>query len=761
MRPSLASRIVCRRLLVFQGLSSPSSVSALSGLRHASSPRSTRPLRPLVYPSSRRTFLDFFKSKPPRDIKHVGYEPGFEVFLRFHANTLNKVKLPSDEELVRAFRAFFAHKKALKKAVNPTQALLIRKAVEYLQSPKPKSDDSPKGGETKLLSEDFTHALSLLGIKHRSASSQDVAELASLLYSELEAAQISSKNDHNDGDQLAMFNEALSRYVEILTHHNQTLKAADLVSKLQSAVDAKANSPRNTKLHDLHRMVIQGYGREANYYRMNAYAQMVCNAGIVPYTPKLQQIMTGAYYSMGEDGERELREWFERPVADGKLSHPKSYLHLVNFASRTGRQPDWINAALEQLCDMNPPKRWWDVIFAWAVHQGKDINHIRNMVEVLAEVNPGDERARIDITTINFMLEAALAKKQPFLAERINSMAFELGLRPDERTHMALLQARIAGQDDSGAASVFDEIIHSGPFLSESILSQAANLYIRFACTNSKSANIVEAVSRFEARRGELEPETVLDVCMKFLRDDQTMEVIDTLGIHLNQFSMDERRLIRVEFVQYCLDMSISTARAWDSYSLLRQYWPETPKEERTKLMQAFFSRKRPDMACHVFGHMRAHPDDSYRPEVDHYVLCLENLGLYPDLDSAEMIHNMLKMDARIQPSTQLYNAFIIAFTGCGSPRKAWEFWRQVSSSKDGPTYKSLELAFRACERMPYGYERAKAIWDKMANLEVDVPVHVYDAFILMLAGQMRLDEAKRMLPQRFAEYDEEPSQLL
>lgn len=728
--------------------------------------------------------------------------------MKFHANTLDKVKPPSDEQMVQAFRLFFKTKLSSQKAVNPTQALLIRQAVEHLQSDKTDAQDAPNvnakkknSADDKLSTDDLLQALRALAIQHRQGPSEDVAELATVIYNELEPNKTTADDkdakfnsvlqrymlepiqttadNQNVEDKLAKLNPVLQRYISILTHHKQTLKAAGIVSEFQNLVtDDKAKSEETGKacqqrLFDIHLLVLRGYAREADHDRLRSYAQMMCDAGF-PYTPLFQLNLTGAFASMGEAGEKELQEWFEKPLADGKwskilasehLPHPKTYLHLIKFASQIGRQPEWINTALQQLCDSNPQKRWWDVIFQWAVYQGKDISHLRKMVDVVVqvnpEVNPDDESVRVDILTINGMLEAAIAKKEHFLAERINSMASELGLRPDERTHMALLRARIEGQDKIGAASTFDEIVHSGQFLPDSRLSKAANLYIRSACVGSTSAEIIQAVSRFEARHGELEPVTVADVCMRFLRDDQKMEVVDTLGLHLNQFSMDERRLIRTEFLQYCLDMSISTARAWDTYSLLRQFWPETPKEERTKIMQAFFSRKRPDMACHVFGHMRAHPDNAYRPDLDHYVLCLENLGAYPDRNSVAMIHNMLKMDARIQPSTKLYNAFIIAFTGSNETRKAFEFWRQVANSKDGPTYKSLELVFRACQRMPYGHDRAKVIWDKMATLEVDVPVNVYDAFILMLAGQGRLGDAGRMLLQRFAEYDEEPSQIL
>lgn len=787
MRSSISSRNVCRRLLLSHGLSSPA--SALSALSHTSpSHRSTRHRRALVQPPSQRTFLSFLKQKAPREIKAVGFEPGFSTFIEFRSNTLNNVKPPSREDLLQAVRVFFDHKLQLKKPVNKTQAFLARLVIEHLQLDRPgqtEASQPPTGPERKawlaqpmLSREDLQRALRALAIHNRHGKSKEVADLAIFVYDELQTLKKSLpswKGADRKYKLSEIHSEDLPRLFTILTHHDQTNQAAEFISKFKGLIVNPANpksrddeGTRN-KMFELHLKILRGYAREGNYYRLREYAKTLCSAGF-PYTSDFSISMTNAFASMGEDGEEELREWFEKPLDDGNMSKdwklgnvqsPKAYMDLVTFSSKTGRQPEWLIKALQDLCDLNPPKRWWDVILKWAVCQRKDIGQIRNMINVMAQVNPEDDSVRADIFTINGMLRVAIAHKEYFLAERINSLASELGLRPNTETYLSLLKARIVGPDSIGASSAFQAIIHAGTITPASETNDVVNMYIRYLCSTTSSPKVIESLSRVEQQQGELEPETVVQVCLKFLRDDRTMEVVDTLGLHLTQFSMDERRIVRSELLSYCLDMTISTARAWDAYSLLRQFLPETSKEERTQLMQAFFSRKRPDMACHIFGHMRAHLDDKIRPDADTYIVCLENLGAFPDLDSLNMVHNMFKMDALIQPSTRLYNAFLIAYTGCNEPRKAFEFWRQVASSKEGPTYKSLELVFRACQKLPYGYERAKVIWDKMHSLEVDLPAAVYDAYTLMLAGQAQLDKAKAMLLARSTDFAEEPVQTL
>jgi hypothetical protein len=150
---------------------------------------------------------------------------------------------------------------------------------------------------------------------------------------------------------------------------------------------------------------------------------------------------------------------------------------------------------------------------------------------------------------------------------------------------------------------------------------------------------------------------------------------------------------------------------------------------------------------------MRAHPDERIRPDLDTYVLCLEGLGAVPDEESLGMVHNMFKMDTMIQPNVRLLNALMIAHTSCDQPRRAFDYWGQIANLPEGPTYQSLEHVFRACQKIPYGYDRAKLIWEKIQKLDVDIPENVYDAYTLMLAGQMELEKTKDMLLFKQVEY--------
>lgn len=711
--------------------------------------------------------------KPPREVQDSGFEPGFGTFVQFRAHEIENHKPPPREELVRAFRTFFQYKLSTKRPINTSQAHVSRLVLENLLR-----DVSE---EPALNLEDLEKALEATAIPLRGGRSESHISFAKALYEEIKSIQLQTEKQKRPKKQYGkpnhvtsheeLFSQALERFIGILTRYGAPHDAAEVLSKLQSEIRRDTTKVSN-RLLDLHLLILRGYATTPYHSSMRSsqeqwekrpaeYAAELLDAGY-NYTSEFHAVMTDIYADRDKDENGSLRAWFERPIAGDRMARTDAYMSLLRFSSRTGCQPKWLNVAMQELCDSNPPKPWWDVVLKWALQQGKDIDHIKHMIKVISQLDQQGEPVRADTFTINGLLATAVETKNPLAAERINALASELGLRPSARTYALLLEARIMGKDYIGAGSVYEDMLYCGTVHFGSVVSKVANKYIRFLCQRktTDSTDIAAAVGRLERQDGDLEHVTIMALCIRFLKDDKTMDVIDTLGLHLKLLSMHERGLVQRELVKYCLEGDISTARAWDCYSLLRQFFPEMSRGHRVRLMEGFFSRKRADMACLIFGHMRAHPDEQIRPDLDAYVACLEGLGAYPDADSLSMIHNMFKMDSMIQPNTRLLNAFMIAYTSCDGPQRAFDFWLQISNSADGPTYQSLEIVFRVCQKLPYGYDRAKPIWEKMQKLEVDVPLHVYDAYILMAAGQGKLEETKTMLLSRQASYNAGPHHL-
>ncbi|KUI55469.1 Complex I intermediate-associated protein 84, mitochondrial [Cytospora mali] len=689
--------------------------------------------------------MNLFKS-PPREVRDAGFEPGFGTFVEFHARSVEGTKLPPNDELLQEFRRFFDFKVLRKKPLNNTQAFCARLLLKHLQN----TEDG-----FRLELKDLQKASYAISLRSGRGETSEHVQFATELYNHINLLKYSGP-PVSDEDRLAeLRSDDFERYMIILVRYGASMSAAEHLSNFKDLY--KHFDPRRpNELNLLRMLVLKGFEKEGNETGLRRFAGELIEAGF-DYSAEFHEVMTCFYAGVGEGAEKELRTWFEKPIKGGTKPRPDAYMALIKFSSRTGREPEWLKKAMQKLCDSNPPKSWWDIILRWAIYQGKDIEQLKRMIDVMVQSNPGDESIRPDAHTVNGLIAAATEYGNALLAERINGLSSDLGLRPNSTTYALLLEARIAGKDSTGAASSFDDLIHCAPLIGKPIV--VINKYIRYLCSDAvlDYRQILDVLSHVERQGLEVEPETVVDLCLAFFKNDNAHEVIDTLSLHIGQFSMDDRHVVQQSLINYCLDSANSTARAWNGYSVLRQFFPETSREERIRLMEGFFKRKRADMACYIFGHMRAHVNDDMRPNLNNYIACLEGLGACPDLESLQMVHNMFKMDTKIQPVTKLYNAFMIAYTACGKPSRAFDFWQEISTSIEGPTYSSLSIVFRVCQVLPYGDEKAKVIWDRMQRMEIEIPLHVYESYVVMNAGQAHLDEVKSLLTAMPTQYGKEP----
>ena len=158
--------------------------------------------------------------------------------------------------------------------------------------------------------------------------------------------------------------------------------------------------------------------------------------------------------------------------------------------------------------------------------------------------------------------------------------------------------------------------------------------------------------------------------------------------------------------------------------------------------MTAFFTRERADMGVRIFQNMRMHSRADTIPTVDTYVAAFLGLAKLRDLESLEVIHNLLKLDYNITPTTYLYNALIIAYTACGKARKALGFWDDIVASREGPSYNSIHIALRACEKSPFGDLKAKDLWSLLRRRNVELDHNLWCSYVGALAGNGDIDMA-------------------
>jgi hypothetical protein len=487
-----------------------------------------------------------------------------------------------------------------------------------------------------------------------------------------------------------------------------------------------------------------GYAREDNEAELLKTADMAEAAGCYYGFATQEAMMT--FYASKNDVPNS-KQWFSKTL-QGPRPFPtaRTMSSVLEFSIRNG-ELDWCKAVFREILDKNPPKPVWDVLFQWAARGlGKGVEDVERMIEVMIRCNPTNEDARPDVETINGLVELAISLNDPYLAERYITLGKKFDIRPNAQTFLLQMDYRVSAGDLTGAQVAY-EALQAEEVIYDCDLP-AINRYIRGLCASKTSHydRIVAICSDLEERKVHLEADTVCALSMLYLSRGELNDVLDTLQANAFHYTLPERASIINAFVAYCLDRRHSTSEIWEAYNIFRHVFQETPIGIRTQMMNEFFTRKRSDMACHVFGHMRQHIRQEYRPVLDTYIDCFRGIAQCADRESLDMVHNMFKMDSSIEPNTKLYNSLMMAYTECDEGDRAMDFWDDITNSREGPSYESLELVFKACQGMPFGDSTARDIWSKMRRMEIEVTREVFVAYVGALAGQGKLEEAEGII---------------
>ncbi|KAI1425724.1 complex I intermediate-associated protein [Xylaria sp. FL1777] len=696
--------------------------------------------------AQQRSFFKLFQ-KPPRAVREIDAEPGYETLLTYRAAENRSIRPPPIADLVKAWQDFFAYKARYNRAVNSTQAHCADRVLQYFITRSAVED-------VALSLDDIHLAMQCLEKPPRDDPHHHL-DFSRALFREIRRRELKLEPGrfHNVTlDFRLKDTQGQSKYLHsflvTLSQYGSALEAKDIFLEILQ----NPKQPKNNEFNPRHALlpIISGLASEGQEQALREVIKEAVKSGI-PYDVGVHGVMTGFFAQ--RDNVEETKFWWTRPIRKGLHPAPTTYYDVLQFALRND-QKEWATEIYEDLIahlqsgPLRESKPCWDVSFQFAfLLLGQGIDQIEHMINVAFDRTKDQPKAQPNIGTINSLLKCAIDKDDPYMAERFIALSKKMGFEPNLSTYILQIEYRLGAKDNDGTFAAYQGL-RTLARSSNGRELPVLNKLIRSLCSSSRPdyGKILDVTSYLEQSRATLEPETVVSLCMAFMKNDETYEVIDTLSIHTVHYSIAERRMVCKSFVDYCLDRTNSTARVWDAYSLLRQFFPEIENDARESIMDALFDRRRPDMACLLFGHMRSHNNRKRRPTSDTYVRYLEGIGRCPDLESLRIVHNMAKTDTTIQFNTRLYNALMIGYVACDEPYRALDFWKEISTSPAGPSYATLEIVFRAYEIQPYGDAPAKELWAKMGSMDIDVPEHVYAAFLTTLAAHSHLPDVKLLL---------------
>ncbi|PFH57036.1 hypothetical protein XA68_15595 [Ophiocordyceps unilateralis] len=671
--------------------------------------------------------------EPPREVRPPQYEPGWLEIMNWRGLILDRVRLPSPSELTDAWRNLMKSKLERRLPLNSTQALQCLRLLEYLFF----SGKRPTFPEKLPSPPDLDLARRLLLEIEPGERSQEHIDFARRLHDACFAVAGRRHRIYIWGSLV----RALSRY-------GCAEEAGNMLSPRFHDPDYVAQATFFDEKDGLVQAVARGLARERKHASLNRFCERASRAKQA-HGAVLQSIMT-CFLAQG-DNEFEMKRWFNRDTGQPCI-RPEAFRAMASWARHHGLH-EWANLRFLTLSESRPGKKYWDVILQARLLAGESVDTIDDLI---SHMEDGEEKRMIqpDEDTLNGLLGVAVELRDSKLGEQIMDLGASKGIKPNGETCLIVLQLRLDTNDLDAAKGAYQQVKYSEAWRDESKLElldryrQLVNRYLLLLSAQPSPdfelmSSLLEVVDEDQVP---LTPETVAALCLRYLENDQQMDVVDLLSGQSFLFSEAQREIVQQSLITFCLDAGTSTARAWDAYQLLNQFFQEMSLERRTKLMLSFFDRKRPDMACLVFANMRQHRSLSFHPKPKTYVACLEGFARHPDPKGLGMVHNMLKMDTTLQPKTMLNTAMMLAYTGCGKPRIALEFWDHITQSPGGPSYASLEAVFWALEKMPNGSAQAAEIWARTKQMDLDVPPRVYVAYVGAISGSGRVEEVKSLL---------------
>lgn len=702
-----------------------------------------------------RTFLDLnIFGAPKPDRKEADLDPGIDVMMDLVKRQTMSARLPSHVEVRRAVFSFVKVKydQGPEGVIEDTQAELLLQAVRYAAT-----DESRPG-----LSWVPVYRLSNVLTRRPKQVSNAHVELARTIYEDdlppMRHLRMLAAYCH-----ILCFTGRPEQARELLLQYRHPLAGAGLEENQGASSEDRQQDHSSLQKddmgleEDLHskekvwngaerktlwrgwKIVLETFALQRDEPQLLDSHTMARERG---HTAVWDLDILLRFYIAQDDAPQAERMWKEYwTLVSQKGNHgPDGRIaHLLLRWCAAHKHLDLGHEVARDVLTGTPPKSVWDAIFVWAAATGKSVDEIGRMLDVMeASTQDGENRQdqlRPDTGTINGLVEMAISKGDPYMAERFLSLGKDRGIHPDAETFVLQIDYRLSVDDVDGALTAYKNLQaiessfdHDIPAINRLIVALCDSKVHDFDTVMNVAADLSDRRARFE-------PATVSKLTLVHLDRDEIPDVIDLLNTHAFHYSSAERATIRDALIVYTLDNETPAARAWDSYMITREVFDEVPRELRTRIMSAFLDRKRADIAVHVFNHMRNHTRADTIPDVSTYAAAFTGVAKLRDLDSLELIHNQLKLDYNINLNTYLRNTLLAAYTACGKPRKGLAFWDDMVSSREGPSYNSIHLALRASEISPFGAQKAQDIWLKLRSRNVQLDNALWASYVAALNG--------------------------
>jgi hypothetical protein len=607
---------------------------------------------------------------------------------------------------------------------------LLTEAFTYIQEHKAKEDvDS----DALLSSTDLQQALSTLALSSgKDKFRSDAKALAFMLFSELRE-RTNTLGDAAESPISPVLAVATT-YISVLSSTGGAREAWDILMK-STAGDNQQNWLEMIK-------GLCSEGLEQDVWK----ALDAMRARTDYLSTESHEVLTMHFAKNGSFNA--AKKMYKQKIVGGGSPTVNSKVEMANICIRN-KDLNWAEPLLGDLRSIAHDSRVWDVVLVFSAAQEANVNEIAALVDDLAEIAARTNSSGPTMSNVNSLIEYSFSVGNIQAVEDYKNMAEARGLQPDAKTSLLQLDYEVKIGDLGKAVSTYDILCSEDPITDGTDLPVINTLLQALCFSPSTDYDLITRIADAILERDVyLDAETISGLCKVFLQHGDLEEVLGLLRHRVDSYPRNDRARISRAFKDFLADQSAGDQRAFDVYELFRAAFPETSVDDRLPIMHSFFRRKRPDLGCLIFSHMRQREDPAGRPTPEAYGQCFEGIAKCQDIEGLQMIYNMLKLDLEVEPTTRVRNGLLAAYTACGQPYTAIidHFWK-IMTSLEGPTMSSFALALRACETwIPQGATEARRIIAMMQAWDLEITKDIYDCYIGAIAGQCEFENTIELI---------------
>lgn len=254
-----------------------------------------------------------------------------------------------------------------------------------------------------------------------------------------------------------------------------------------------------------------------------------------------------------------------------------------------------------------------------------------------------------------------------------------------------------------------------------------------FEVNVSVLTDIVRMVLQTEITVGVQDIEALIAKCLKL--DFRDMSPI----LHELRLYPRHRDVLFEKLFSEALNRNNALEKSWKAYLALNDMYSTIPAIGRETLIKVFCDRKQVSKALQIFKDTQ-HSNIGTNGTM--YVDLLHCIAEMRNDEGLKYVHTSMKVDPRLAPNLNVYNALMRAYRSCELNAKVRDIWRQLILNGLCPNNSSVTIVLDSCRSHWWELHEGIKIWNSIRMLSITPNEENFNSLIGLLCRFQQWDSA-------------------